>query len=106
MQTLTHSNRMEDKIDWDRKNRLRVYEAVYFISTRRLQKAAQHFLDTLATFSAVELLDYETYIYYTILSSVFAFDRVTLHKKVRKKKLIKTTKKRNKFIPFFLLLFC
>jgi len=73
---------MEDKIDWDRKNRLRVYEAVYFISTRRLAKAAQHFLDTLATFSAVELLDYETYIYYTILSSVFAFDRVTLQKKV------------------------
>jgi len=68
--------------DWDRKNRLKVYEAVHYMSIREFAKAAHLFLDGIATFTALELVSYETFIYYTILSSVIALDRVNLKKKV------------------------
>jgi len=68
--------------DWDRKNRLKVYEAVYLMATRKFKEAAKLFLETISTFTAVELLDYETYIFYTILMCVVSLDRVTLKNKV------------------------
>lgn len=68
--------------DWDRKNRLKVYEALYALSTRQFKKSATLLLDTLSTFTAVELFDYQTFIYYTVLMSVVSLDRVTLKSKV------------------------
>lgn len=73
---------MEDKLDWDRKNRLKVYEAIYAASRRQFKKACNLLLSTLATYTAVELFDYETYIYYTVLLSVISLDRVKLKEKV------------------------
>jgi len=73
---------MAESSDWDRKNRLKAYEALYFMSTRKFKKAAHLLLETLATFSAVELIDYETFIFYTVLMSIFALDRVNLKQKV------------------------
>lgn len=72
----------EAGIDWDRKNKLKVYEALYFMATRRFKEAAKLFLDTISTFTAVELLDYDTYILYTVLMCVVSLDRVTLKDKV------------------------
>lgn len=37
--------------DWERKNRLKVYEAVYLMATRSFKDAAHLFLDSMATFS-------------------------------------------------------
>jgi len=68
--------------DWDRKNKLKVYEALYLMSTRKFKEAATLFLETISTFTAVELLDYDTYIFYTILMSVVSLSRVTLKEKV------------------------
>jgi 26S proteasome regulatory subunit N7 len=68
--------------DWDRKNRLKVYEALYLMCTRRFKESATLFLETISTFTAVELLDYDTYIFYTVLMSVVSLDRVTLKDKV------------------------
>lgn len=73
---------MEKESDWDRKNRLKVYEAVYLMSVRKFSEAAKLFLETLSTFTAVELLDYNTFIFYTVLMAVVALDRVTLKTKV------------------------
>jgi len=68
--------------DWDRKNRLKVYEAVYSMSIRDFSKAAKLFLETLATFSAVDLIDYTQFIFYAVVMSVVSLDRVTLKQKV------------------------
>jgi len=68
--------------DWDRRNRLKVYEGVYNMSIRNFHKAAHLFLETLSTFSAVELMDYKTFIYYTILMSAVSLDRPHLKKKI------------------------
>jgi len=68
--------------DWDRKNRLKVYEAVYLMSVRNFKQAALLLLETISTFTAVELLDYQTYIFYTVLMAVVSLGRVTLKEKV------------------------
>lgn len=38
--------------DWERKNRLRVYEAVFLLATRDLARAANLLLDSIATFNS------------------------------------------------------
>jgi len=73
---------VEQGTDWDRRNRLKVYEALYYLSIRNFSQAASLFLETLSTFTAVELMDYDTYIYYTVLTSLVALNRVTLKQKV------------------------
>ena len=42
--------------DWERKNRLKVYEALYAVSTRDFATAARLFLDSIATFTACACL--------------------------------------------------
>jgi len=73
---------VEQGTDWDRRNRLKVYEAVYYLSIRNFSKAASLLLDTISTFTAIELIDFQTYIYYTVLMCLVSLDRVTLKQKV------------------------
>jgi len=68
--------------DWDRRNRLKVYEALYLMATRKFDESAKLFLETIPSFSAIELIDYDTYIFYTILMCSVSLDRVTLKQKV------------------------
>lgn len=68
--------------DWDRKNRLKVYDAIYAMSIRDFKKAANQLLETVATFTAVELMDYQDFIFYTTVLSAVSLDRVSLKKKV------------------------
>jgi len=71
-----------ESTDWDRKNRLKVYDAFYALSIRDFKKAANQLLDTISTFTATELLDYQDYIFYTVICSIVSLDRVTLKQKV------------------------
>jgi len=68
--------------DWERRNLLKIYEAVYLILIREFSKAAALFLDSIATFTCYELFPYNTFIFYTVLAAVVAVDRVTLKTKV------------------------
>lgn len=68
--------------DWDRRNRLKVYEALYNASIRKFQEAGELFLEGLATFTSYELCTYNHFIFYAILMSVVSIDRVNLKKKV------------------------
>lgn len=69
--------------DWDRRNRLKVYEALYNASIRKFKEAADLFLEGLATFTSYELCTYNHFIFYAILMSAVSIDRVNLKKKVR-----------------------
>ncbi len=73
---------LDDGGDWERRNRLKVYEAVHLISIRSFEKAAALLLDSLATFTATELLSYETFVLYTVLTSAVSLSRAELKKKV------------------------
>mmetsp|Transcript_71374 Transcript_71374/g.118611 ORF Transcript_71374/g.118611 Transcript_71374/m.118611 type:complete len:388 (+) Transcript_71374:51-1214(+) len=73
---------LEDGGDWERRNRLKVYEAVYLISVRNFKKAAALLLDSIATFTASELISYNTFVMYTVLTSLLALPRSELKTKV------------------------
>ncbi|KAL8144234.1 hypothetical protein V2J09_017266 [Rumex salicifolius] len=72
----------EEGGDWERKNRLKVYEGLYCMSTRNFKKAATLFLDSISTFTTYELFPYHTFIFYTVLTSIISLDRVSLKQKV------------------------
>lgn len=68
--------------DWDRRNRLKVYNGLYAMCARNFAKAAQEFLSCIATFTAEEVLPYDRFIMYTMLTAIVALDRVPLKQKV------------------------
>ncbi|KAK9117433.1 hypothetical protein Sjap_016380 [Stephania japonica] len=72
----------EEGGDWERKNRLKVYEGLYYMSTRNFKKAANLFLDSISTFTCYELFPYDTFIFYTVLTSIISLDRVSIKQKV------------------------
>lgn len=75
-------NLFEEGGDWERKNRLKVYEGLFCMSTRNFKKAASLFLDSISTFTTYELFPYDTFIFYTVLTSIISLDRVSLKQKV------------------------
>ncbi|KAI7740381.1 hypothetical protein M8C21_012728 [Ambrosia artemisiifolia] len=75
-------NLFEEGGDWERKNRLKVYEGLYCMSTRNFKKAADLFLDSISTFTTYEIFPYDTFIFYTVLASIISLDRVSLKQKV------------------------
>lgn len=75
---------IEEGGDWDRRNRLKVYQGVYSIAVRDFKSAAQFFLDTVSTFTSYELMDYTTFVRYTVYMSMFALPRNELRQKVIK----------------------
>ncbi|XP_057549031.1 26S proteasome non-ATPase regulatory subunit 6 homolog [Amaranthus tricolor] len=75
-------NLFEEGGDWERKNRLKVYEGLYCMATRNFNKAASLFLDSISTFTTYELFTYDTFIFYTVLTSIISLDRVSLKQKV------------------------
>ncbi|KAK8511377.1 hypothetical protein V6N13_013788 [Hibiscus sabdariffa] len=75
-------NLFEEGGDWERKNRLKVYEGLYCMATRNFKKATDLFLHSISTFTTYELFPYETFIFYTVLTSIISLDRVSLKQKV------------------------
>ena len=69
--------------DWDRRNRLKVYRGLYTMSIRDFKSAAKLFLDTIATFTSYELMDYQHFVTYTVLCCIIALERTQLREKVR-----------------------
>lgn len=68
--------------DWDRRNRLKVYEALYLLSTRDLLTASGLLLDCVATFTCVELCSYQKFMSYAVLTNALHLPRVQLKKKL------------------------
>uniref|UniRef100_A0A8C6PYT1 26S proteasome non-ATPase regulatory subunit 6 n=1 Tax=Nothobranchius furzeri TaxID=105023 RepID=A0A8C6PYT1_NOTFU len=57
---------IEEGGDWDRRNRLKVYQGLYCVAIRDFKQAAELFLDTVSTFTSYELMDYKTFVTYTV----------------------------------------
>ncbi len=74
---------IEEGGDWDRRNRLKVYRGTYCMAIRDFKTAANLFLDTVATFTSYELMDYKSFVKYTVLCSMIALERPVLREKVK-----------------------
>lgn len=68
--------------DWDRRNRFTVYTSCHKFRIRQFKAAAEGLLDSIATFSATEIFDYQQLVKYVIVSSVLSLDRVQIKKKL------------------------
>lgn len=75
---------IEEGGDWERRNRLKVYQGLYNMAVRDFKQAADLFLDTISTFTCYELCDYKTFVGYTVISAILALTRVELRTKVIK----------------------
>ena len=69
--------------DWDRRNRMKVYQGLRAMSIRDFKSAAELFLETVATFTSYELMDYQTLVTYTVLCALVALERPKLREKGR-----------------------
>jgi len=68
--------------DWDRRNRMFVYQGLQFLRERNFKQAAAYLLRVVPSFTATEVVDYETYIGYSVLANILHQDRVNLKKEV------------------------
>ncbi|KAG7386340.1 26S proteasome non-ATPase regulatory subunit 6 [Phytophthora pseudosyringae] len=68
--------------DWDRRNRLKVYEGCYLLMARDFKKSATLFQESVATFTATELMPYNTMVFYCVITCVLSKSRVDLKKKI------------------------
>ncbi|OZJ06726.1 hypothetical protein BZG36_00435 [Bifiguratus adelaidae] len=73
---------VEEGGDWDRRNRLKVYEGLYLMSIRDFKTAANLFLDTLSTFTSTELMSYAEFVKFAVLCSMISLQRVDIKKRV------------------------
>jgi 26S proteasome regulatory subunit N7 len=67
--------------DWDRRNRMKVYQGLRAMSIRDFKSAADLFLETVATFTSYELMDYQKFVTYTVICCLFALERPKLREK-------------------------
>lgn len=65
---------VNDGGDWEKRNKLKVYEGVFCLMTRDYKKASNLFLDSVATFSCADFIDFRLFIFYTVLASIVAQD--------------------------------
>ena len=81
---LTQSfNRLtEEGGDWDRRNRLKVYNGLKLLSVRQFKRGGELLLDALSTFTATELISYNDFVTLTVISNALTLKRVDLKKKV------------------------
>jgi len=68
--------------DWERRNLLHIYQATFHVINREFKEASKLFLDSVATFTCYDLYDYNTFVFYAVLSSLVSLERVVLKEKV------------------------
>jgi len=73
---------IEEGGDWDRRNRLKVYNGVHLISIRQFKHGGELLLDALSTFTATELLSYNDFVAITVIANTLSLKRVDLKKKL------------------------
>jgi len=73
---------VEEGGDWERRNRLKVYEATYLMWIRQFTRASKLFLDSISTFSCTEIMSFQQFIFYTVILSCNCLERPELKSKI------------------------
>merc|ERR1712137_1422295 len=64
---------IEEGGDWDRRNRLKVYQGLYCMVIRDFKEASGYFLDTVSTFTSYELMEYSTFVRYCVYMELLPY---------------------------------
>ncbi|KAF2892917.1 hypothetical protein ILUMI_13253 [Ignelater luminosus] len=70
--------------DYDKRNRFQIYKGFYNLAIRDFKSATNNFLGVVSTFTCTELMDYTTFIRYTVYAAIFTLPRRELEEKVIK----------------------
>lgn len=73
---------VEEGADWDKKNKLKIYEGVYCMMIRDFKKASDLFVNSIATFTAVEVMSFKEFIFYAVILGLLTQDRKTIKKEI------------------------
>lgn len=68
--------------DWERRNRYKTYKGMHCLAVRDFKEAANLLVDSLATFTSVELTSYESIATYASVAGLFTLERTDLKAKV------------------------
>lgn len=68
--------------DWDRRNRLKAYQGLHYLTIRSYNLAAPLLLDSLSTFTSYELCTYSSLVVYSVLAGSVSLKRVDFKAKV------------------------
>merc|ERR1712151_490780 len=68
--------------DWERRDKLKVYEGIYLMITRSWKEAASLFLNVMPTFTATELVEFKDFVFYSVILSMVALDRPMIREKL------------------------
>lgn len=64
--------------DWERRNKLKVYEGIYLMTVREWKRAAELFVNVMPTFTATEVVEFKDLVFYAVILSMAALDRKTI----------------------------
>ena len=73
---------VEDGADWDKKNKLKIFEGVYCMMIRDFKKGAELFVSSIATFTAAEVMEFDDFVFYAVVLALLTQDRKTIKKEV------------------------
>jgi len=73
---------VEDGADWEKKNKLKIFEGVYCMLIRDFKRGAELFLSSVATFTCTELLTYERFVFYAVVLAMVSMERKVIRKEV------------------------
>jgi len=76
------SKLVDNTVDWDRRNRLMVYNAISKLQSRDLKSASSLLLKEISTFSCVEMCSYKDFLVYAILCNTLYLSRNELKAKI------------------------
>lgn len=76
------SKLVENTVDWDRRNRLMIYNAISKLQSRDLKSASSLLLKEISTFSCVEMCSYKDFLVYAILCNTLYLSRNELKAKI------------------------
>lgn len=68
--------------DWERRNKLKVYEGIYLMTSRQWKEAATLFLNVMPTFTATEVVEFKDFVFYTVILTMVSLDRPVLREKL------------------------
>ncbi|CAG9832803.1 unnamed protein product [Diabrotica balteata] len=65
----------EEDTDWHSRNCFKIFKAIYSLVVRNFKSASQLLVDAISTFVCTEIITYEQFIKYTLISSVLTLSR-------------------------------
>ncbi|CCW60362.1 unnamed protein product [Phytomonas sp. EM1] len=68
--------------DWERRNRLKVYEGVYHVMVRDFRRGSELLLDCITTFASGELISFKDFIFITVIASLPVLSRSELKRRI------------------------